>query len=147
LYTEWTNRQLTEGRQRRILGAGPAARTRAIATFLNARSDGVKDLRFGACLDEDWCDVDPDELLRDRCHETPFLPHATYHFVATTASPSLVGKIAGDHLVRSQSAAGLGKSRRIPFDADQGLTLTGLNPFDLLNHPKVYDKLRDWLTG
>ena len=41
--------------------------TRAIATFLNARSDGVKDLRFGACLDEDWRDADPDEFLRDRC--------------------------------------------------------------------------------
>jgi pimeloyl-ACP methyl ester carboxylesterase len=51
--------------------------TRAIATFLNARSDGVKDLRFGACLDEDWRDADPDEFLRDRCREAPFLPHAT----------------------------------------------------------------------
>jgi pimeloyl-ACP methyl ester carboxylesterase len=53
--------------------------TRAIARFLNSRSDGVKDLRFGACLDEDWLDADPDEFLRDRCHrdrchEAPFLP-------------------------------------------------------------------------
>ena len=120
--------------------------TRAIAAFLNARSDGVKDLRFGACLDEDWCDADPDEFLRDRCHETPFLPHATYHFVAATVTPSLLGIIAGDHLVRSHSAAGRGRSRRIPFDAEQGLTLTGLNHLDLLNHPLVYAKLRDWLA-
>ena len=120
--------------------------TRAIAAFLNARSDGVKDLRFGACLDEDWRDVDPDEFLRDRCHETPFLPRATYHFVAATVTPSLLGIIAGDHLVRSHSAAGRGRSRRIPFDAEHGLTLTGLNHLDLLNHPLVYAKLRDWLT-
>jgi pimeloyl-ACP methyl ester carboxylesterase len=120
--------------------------TRAIASFLNARSDGVKDLRFGACLDEDWCDADPDEFLRDRCHEVPFLPGATYHFVATTAAPPLVGVIAGDHLVRSQSASGQGKSRRIPFDAEHGLMLAGLNHFDLLNHPLVYAKLRDWLA-
>jgi pimeloyl-ACP methyl ester carboxylesterase len=120
--------------------------TRAIAAFLNARSDGVKDLRFGACLDEDWSDADPDEFLRDRCHETPFLPHATYHFVAATVTPPLLGIIAGDHLVRSQSAAGRGRSRRIPFDAEQGLTLTGLNHLDLLNHPLVYAKLRDWLA-
>lgn len=120
--------------------------TRAIATFLNARSDGVKDLRFGACLDGDWADADPDEFLRDRCNEVPFLPHATYHFVASSVAPALLGKIAGDHLVRPQSAAGLGKSRRIPFETDQGLTLTGLNHFDLLNHPRVYAKLRDWLT-
>jgi pimeloyl-ACP methyl ester carboxylesterase len=120
--------------------------TRAIATFLNARSDGTKDLRFGACIDEDWADADPDEFLHDRCNEVPFLPHATYHFVAATAGPPLLGMIAGDQLVRSQSAAGRGKSRRIPFDEDQGLTLTGLNHFDLLNHPAVYEKLRDWLT-
>jgi pimeloyl-ACP methyl ester carboxylesterase len=120
--------------------------TRALATFLNVRSDGVKDLRFGACLDEDWRDADPDEFLRDRCHEAPFLPHATYHFVAATVTPSLLGIVAGDHLVRPHSAAGRGRSRRIPFETEHGLTLTGLNHFDLLNHPLVYAKLRDWLT-
>jgi pimeloyl-ACP methyl ester carboxylesterase len=120
--------------------------TRAIATFLNSRSDGTKDLRFGSCLDEDWRDADPDEFLNDRCNEVPFLPHATYHFVASSIAPALIGKLAGDQLVRPQSAAGRGKSRRIPFEEDHGLTLTGLNHFDLLNHPAVYAKLRDWLT-
>ncbi len=81
--------------------------TRAIAAFLNARSDGVKDLRFGNCLDEDWLDADPDEFLHDRCHDAPFLPHATHHFVSSTVAPPLIGLIAGDHLVRSKSAAGL----------------------------------------
>ena len=125
---------------------GKLPETRAIAAFLNARSDGVKDLRYGACLDEDWLDADPDEFLRDRCHEAPFLPHATYHFVSSTVAPPLLGLIAGDHLVRSNSAAGVGKSRRIPFQPELGLTLTGLNHFDLLNHPLVYAKLRDWLS-
>jgi pimeloyl-ACP methyl ester carboxylesterase len=120
--------------------------TRAIAAFLNTRSDGVKDLRFGACLDEDWRDADPDEFLRDRCHEAPFLPHASYHFVSSTVTPTLLGLIAGDHLVRSKSATGLGKSRRIPFEPELGLTLTGLNHFDLLHHPLVYAKLHDWLA-
>ena len=120
--------------------------TRAIAAFLNTRSSGVKDLRYGACLDEDWSDADPDEFLRDRCQEAPFLPHATYHFVAATVLPPLLGMIAGDHLVRSPSAAGRGKSRRIPFDAEHGLTLTGLNHLDLLNHPLIYAKLRAWLA-
>jgi pimeloyl-ACP methyl ester carboxylesterase len=120
--------------------------TRAIAAFLNARSDGVKDLRYGACLDEDWRDADPDEFLQDRCQETPFLPHVTYHFVASTVAPPLLGIVAGDHLVRPKSAAGQGKSRIIPFEAEHGLTLSGLHHFDLLNHPSVYAKLRDWLT-
>jgi pimeloyl-ACP methyl ester carboxylesterase len=119
--------------------------TQAIAGFLNTRSAGVKDLRFGACLDEDWCDADPDEFLSDRCHEVPFLPGATYHFVATTAAPPVVGLIAGDHLVRSGSASGRSKSRSIPFDPEHGLTLTGLNHFGLLNDPRVYAKLHDWI--
>lgn len=120
--------------------------TRAIAGFLNTRSAGVKDLRFGSCLDEDWHGADPDEFLRDRCQEVPFLTAATYHFVATTAGPPLIGVIAGDHLVRSKSAAGQGKSRSVPFEPAHGLTLTGLNHFDLLNHPRIYAKLQDWLA-
>lgn len=119
--------------------------TRALASFLNTRSAGVKDLRFGAVLDEDWHDCDPDEFLRDRCREVPFLPHAVYHFVATSAAPRAVGLLVGDSLVRPHSAAGRGRSRQVPFEAAHGLTLTGLNHFDLLNHPSVYDKLLHWL--
>jgi hypothetical protein len=40
----------------------------------------------------------------------------------------------------------VGKSRRIPFAPEHGLTLTGLHHFDLLNHPLVYAKLREWLS-
>jgi pimeloyl-ACP methyl ester carboxylesterase len=123
------------------------AETRAVADFLNTRSAGVKDLRYGACVDEDWCDADPDELLRDRCTAVPLLPEATHHFVATTAGPPIVGAVVGDHLVRSRSASGRGKSRSLPFERGHGLELMGLNHFDLLNHPVVYAKLRDWLTG
>jgi pimeloyl-ACP methyl ester carboxylesterase len=119
--------------------------TRALSSFLNARSSGTKDLRYGALLDEDWSDCDPDEFLRDRCNEVPFLPHATYHFVATSAGPGAVGAVLGDRLVRPTSASGVGKSRKIPFDPDHGLTLTGLHHFDLLNHADIYAKLHDWL--
>jgi hypothetical protein len=119
--------------------------TEGLASFLNARSVGTKDLRYGALLDEDWSDADPDEFLRDRCNEVPFLPHAVYHFVATSAGPRPVGAVLGDRLVRLHSASGKGRSRRIPFDPDHGLTLTGLHHFDLLNHSEIYAKLREWL--
>lgn len=119
--------------------------TRAVSAFLNARSSGIKDLRYGACLEEDWSNCDPDEFLWDRCHEVPFLPGAVYHFVATTAAPRAVGIIVGDHLVRSKSASGVGTSRQVPFEEAHGLTLAGLHHFDLLNHAAIYAKLRDWL--
>lgn len=121
--------------------------TRAVAEFLNRRSDGIKDLRFGALLDDDWAEADPDEFLRDRCREVPFLPTATYHFVATSAGPAALGLVLGDHLVRPASASGRGRNRRLPFAEDAGLTLTGLHHFDLLNHPDIYAKLRMWLSA
>jgi hypothetical protein len=106
----------------------------------------VNDLWFGALLDEDWHDADPDEFLQDRCHEVPFLPEAVYHFVATSAAPRAVGLLVGDSLVRPRSAVGRGRSRRIPFESAHGLTLTGLHHFDLLNHPSIYEKLLEWLS-
>ena len=80
--------------------------TRAVAELLNLRSDGIKDLRFGALLDDDWNEADADEFLRDRCREVPFLSSATYYFVATSAGPAAVGLLLGDSLVRPSSAAG-----------------------------------------
>jgi pimeloyl-ACP methyl ester carboxylesterase len=121
--------------------------TRAVSRFLNRRSDGIKDLRYGACLDEDWQDTDPDELLRDRCCEMPFVPSARYHFAATTAEPAILGRLVGDHLVRPSSAAGRGKSRRVSFAKSDGVMLRNLHHFDLLNHPDVYAALHRWLTG
>ncbi|HWF30067.1 MAG TPA: alpha/beta fold hydrolase [Mycobacterium sp.] len=120
--------------------------TRAVSSFLNARSSGTKDLRYGALLDEDWSECDPDEFLRDRCHEVPFLAGAVYHFVATSARPGAVGVILGDRLVRSKSASGVGSSRQVPFEPGHGLTLTGLHHFDLLNHAAIYEKLHEWLS-
>lgn len=127
--------------------AGKLPETRSLGKFLNARSVGIKDLRFGSCIEEDWCDCDPDEYLRDRCQEVPFLPDAHYYFIAATLNEGPVGTLIGDLLVRIPSASGRGngKGRRIPFEVDNGFELSGLTHFDLLNHPAVYAQLRTWI--
>ena len=127
---------------------GRVPETRAWSSLINARSVGIKDLRFGACVDEDWRDSDPDEFLRDRCHEVPFLPDAHYYFVAASVREGALGSLVGDVLVRIPSASGRGngKGRRIPFVLDNGLELSGLNHFDLLNHPAVYEQIRTWVS-
>ncbi len=131
-------------------GLGRLPETRAFASFLNARSVGIKDLRYGACVDEDWtgCE-DPDEFLRDRCTEVPFLPDAHYYFVGATLMDGPVGSALGDLLVRIPSASGRGngKGRSIPFEVDNGHELTGLTHMDLLNHPAVYEQMRTWITA
>jgi pimeloyl-ACP methyl ester carboxylesterase len=127
---------------------GRLPETRAIEKVLNARSVGIKDLRFGSCAEEDWSDCDPDEYLRDRCTEVPFLPDAHYYFIGATLTEGPLGQLLGDLLVRMPSASGRGngKGRRIPFEVDNGHELTGVNHFDLLNHPAVYEQLRAWIT-
>jgi pimeloyl-ACP methyl ester carboxylesterase len=122
--------------------------TRAIASFLNARSVGIKDLRHGACVDEDWShDADPDEFLRDRCTEVPFLGSAHYYFIGATLTDGPLGTLLGDLLVRSPSASGRGngRGRHIPFEVDNGHELSGLHHMDLLHHPAVYEQMKTWI--
>jgi len=123
--------------------------TRPLARVVNGRSVGIKDLRFGSCVEEDWCDGDPDEFLRDRCGEVPFLPGATYYFIGATLTRDAgdpVSSVVGDLLVRFPSASGRGRRRRIPFALEHGRHVGGLNHFQLLNHPAVYEQLHAWLA-
>jgi pimeloyl-ACP methyl ester carboxylesterase len=129
---------------------GRLPETRPFAKVINGRSVGIKDLRFGSCAEADWCDCDADDLLTDRCNDVPFVDHAAYYFIGATLfrdEPDPVGHVLGDLLVRLPSASGRGRRRAIPFDVDRGRHLPGLNHFDLLNHPQVYDQLRDWLKA
>jgi pimeloyl-ACP methyl ester carboxylesterase len=123
--------------------------TRPLAAVLNLRSVGVKDLRYGSCVEDDWCDADPEKFLRDRCTEVPFLPHAAYYFVAATLTEQPdhpIGRLIGDLFVQFASASGQGRRRRIPFEAGNGTHLGRLHHFDLLTHPAVYQALREWLS-
>jgi hypothetical protein len=114
---------------------------------VNGRSIGIKDLRFGSCAEEDWCDCDPDEFLSDRCTEVPFLECATYYFIGATLTRRKESWV-GDLLVQFPSASGdNGKKRRIPFEVDNGMHLPGANHIQLLNHPVVYDQIVSWLRA
>ena len=127
---------------------GRLPETQPFAELVNARSAGIKDLRYGSCVEEDWCDCDPDEFLRDRCCEVPFLPTATYYFIGATIArdvDSPFGSLVGDLLVRYPSASGIGRRRRIPFEIENGRHLGGLNHIQLLNHPAVYEQIHGWL--
>jgi pimeloyl-ACP methyl ester carboxylesterase len=134
-----------------VLSAGLARlpETRPFANFLRRRSGGIRDLRQGSLVDEDWRDSDPDALRGAACAEIPLLEGATHCFVSAAITRSErhpLGRLLGDTLVLVPSASGRSRTRRIPFEDEYGMHLGAATHFTLLNHPAVYERLRDWLA-
>jgi hypothetical protein len=123
--------------------------TRPLATFLRRRSGGIRDLRQGSLVDEDWRERDPDALRVAACKEVPLLDGATHCFVSATVTRSArhpVGRLVGDILVLVPSASGRSRTRRIPFRDKDGMHLGSAHHFALLAHPAVEAKLHEWLA-
>jgi hypothetical protein len=109
---------------------------------------GIKDLRYGAVLEDDWMGFDCDELLTDRCTPATLLPGVAYSVASATLSREPHGIFAMDLLVQHGSAHGIGTVRSIPFDRERTFHLGGRkHHFDLLADPMVYDQVRSWLAG
>lgn len=123
-----------------------APESRPLGEFLNHRSAGIKDLRFGAIRDEDWSREDPDALLSDSVGDTRLPDHVDQHFVAgviTSVPTHPVGVLLGDLIVRAGSGTGRGRRRRIEV-ADVRV-IGGRRHSDLLHDPAVHEQVRDWL--
>jgi pimeloyl-ACP methyl ester carboxylesterase len=124
--------------------------TRPLGALLRRRSAGIRDLHQGSLVDEDWRDCDPDALRKAACREVPLLEGASHCFVAATVTRSPthpIGRLVGDWLVLESSASGRSRTRRIPFKVEHGMHLGGAHHLALLNHPAVYERLREWLAA
>jgi pimeloyl-ACP methyl ester carboxylesterase len=129
-------------------GLAVVPETRPVSRFLRRRSGGIRDLRQGSLVDDDWRDCDPDALRAAACAEVPLLKGATHCFVTATITRSPkhpLGRLIGDYLVLQPSGSGRSRTRRLAFEEEYGHHVGGANHFALLNHPAVYGKLREWL--
>ncbi len=107
-----------------------------MARVVAARSAGIKDLRHGAVVDEDWLAAAPpdDAVLAEQ-----LLPTARHYFLAATVTDDpehAVGRLVGDLMVRAPSAAG-------PTTTASHLSIEtnrhgGVLHHQLQNHPTVY---------
>ncbi|MGZ4276361.1 MAG: esterase/lipase family protein [Solirubrobacteraceae bacterium] len=130
-------------------GLSALPETRPFGDFFKRRSAGIRDLRHGSLVDADWHDKDPDALRAAALQEVPLLQGATHHFVAATITHDPqhpLGRLIGDWLVLQPSASGVGRTRRIGFRDEDGRHLGGTNHIALLNHPAIYEQLRQWLS-
>ena len=116
---------------------GHLSETRPYADLVNVRSAGIKDLRYGYIIEEDWDGCDADACLQNHRHEVDLLETAN-HYAISAAVSGVSAPLVGDLFVHPTSARG-------PLPVDRHRHLGGLHHFDLLNHPEVYQAMRSWL--
>ncbi len=132
-----------------VLRKVDAAGAQVPAELLDARSAGVKDLRYGYIIDEEWAGQDPDQVFADARRNVPLVDGVGYYFLAATISRDPehpLGQLLGDLMVRLPSASGQHPehARRIHFS--DGRVFPGMDHIHIANHPKVYEALRDLLA-
>lgn len=121
--------------------------TKLVGKALNLRSVGIKDLRHGFVLDEDWRHRDPDELrlAKPRLPELP--PHVRWFVVAATMAKDegWLAAVFGDGLVRQPSAEGRGfGSPQGVLPAAEVFRINGISHARLLADATVLEQLLTW---
>jgi hypothetical protein len=107
----------------------------------NLRSEGIRDLRFGHLLEEDWRARRSDETQRS--HTTVRLAaHVDHLFVAAARNQQGEADALGDWLVSVESA----HARHVHREAAvRRVLLHDLDHIGLLDDSRVYEVLRSWL--
>lgn len=125
--------------------------TRPLSRLLAGRSAGIKDLRRGTVVEEDWRGRDLDAAAAARHTHVPLHDGARHFVVLATLTrdpEAAMAHVVGDLLVPPRSAAGdTGDDDRLAFPPDHVHRLGGLHHFDLLSHPLVYEQIRAWLEN
>ena len=126
---------------------GKLDESRPLASILDRRSAGIKDLNAGYLLDDHWRNDGPGSKREP--NEVPLIPWANHYAISATVTTSRgnpLGRLVGDFLVQPDSAHGRSRDgRHIPFPVAHTRHFGGLHHFNLLNDPSVYEALHEWL--
>ncbi len=126
--------------------SAPLARLGAI------RSAGIKDLRYGNVVDEDW-QGSRGHVSHDSRTPVPLPAGVQCFAVAASTSAKSAGhrrsRLTGDGLVPVKSALGQHEnpSLDLSIPKDRQFTAHGLNHFELRTNPAVYERLHRWVSG
>jgi pimeloyl-ACP methyl ester carboxylesterase len=133
----------------------PVPATRLIGAGLDRRSDGIKDLRWGAVLDDDWVERDPGATRRPELHPVRVPRRARYLVVAGSLvdqqdadRPPLVDRLLGDALVTAASAAGRPGTAAPALLPDVTVRVCPrINHVALAHRPEVHAEIAGWWDG
>jgi pimeloyl-ACP methyl ester carboxylesterase len=132
-----------------LLSAVP--HTAPLARLGEIRSAGIKDLRYGNLLDEDWQQARGDGT-RDSRTPVPLPAGVQCFAVAASRRAKSAGRgarSAGDGLVPVRSALGQhdDSSLDLSIPVHRQFITFGLNHFELRTSREVHERLRVWLSG
>ncbi|MBL8021122.1 MAG: hypothetical protein JNM27_15735 [Leptospirales bacterium] len=130
--------------------------TRIIGDIANQRSNGIKDLRWGFLVDEDWKAAGAEGLLSVKRTDVPPIENVTYYVVVGTLTKddqSPVNLYFGDGLVGRRSATGeVFRRAQAGAEEDQQDFLVfrvfaGLGHVALIMNEDVYEYVKGVLVG
>ncbi len=134
-----------------ILEKVPNWHTRLVGKFINLRSAGIKDLRYGYLTEADWKNQDPDKLLKNNKTPPQMLPNAAYYVISarlTEKEKHWISQLFGDILVSKKSATASSKNiAEFNFPPENHFELAKTYHFQLQNSAKVYEKIKSWVSG
>jgi len=121
---------------------------RPFVALANRRSAGIKDLRYGSVVPEDW-HGHPDGRDERQHRDVPLLPTARHHQVGATILPpglAFADPWIGDVMVPLASAlADRPRAGRRPFPQDDSHVIRGVSHPGLAGHPRTEDLLAEQL--
>lgn len=128
------------------LAAIPLPASRLLGRGLDRRSAGIKDLRFGNVVDEDWATADPRSPERSHPHRPLVLRRADVLTIAGSIGPDPTHPLArrlGDALVTETSATGsIGETVLFPQATTR--TFPSVTHVALAHHPEVGAAISEW---
>ncbi len=119
---------------------------------INLRSDGIKDLRYGFLVEEDWKGKDLDAFHIHEKTFVPLLPKTEYFVISGTISEnpdSYWSHFFGDAMVGKWSSQGKSGNEKhnLPFLDSNKKEIPGVSHIDLMHNKQVYATIQQWLNG
>ncbi|MCD6584649.1 MAG: alpha/beta hydrolase [Desulfobacteraceae bacterium] len=125
----------------------PLPYTRLAGNVADLRSSGIKDLRFGYLVDEDWEGYDPDAILKNNINRVT-LQEGVSHYVVTgslTKNPDhLMTQLFGDPMVRKSSAMGRSRQERRHLPVNDHKEFAHIGHIKLAHCHDVYQQIKTW---
>lgn len=127
-----------------------STRAAPIGVLLDERSRGIKDLRFGSLTEDAWGETPIDDLLTGLVPDSPWLEDVTHHLIVGQLGAGdrhLLRPMLGDALVRSGSASGTGRRRRIGDGGEVVVVPVSASHTRLARHPAIAEMLAALFGG